>query len=110
MPSLLIDTLRLRLDIASVTIECREIKALLRRRWDRPMAEEQRRLARLRRHATELHILRAVARGRVHVSARPIELRGAPDEWDPIAYNRRIAERIALDYPVPSPALEVASP
>lgn len=55
---------RFRADLSEVVREIASLKKLLGARWVRPMADEQRRLARLKQSATELCILRAHSRGR----------------------------------------------
>jgi len=108
-----IDIQRLRRDVASVSAQCLARKRILRCRWTRPMADEQRALARLARQATELCILLARARGRWHVTAPPRAVRQAGGDWDREAYHARIAERVALDYAAaseaPGPAREIAA-
>src|SRR5262249_44522003 len=97
-----IDLHRLRRDVAACAAESRALKQVLRRTWTVPMADEQRRLARLAWRATELCILLARRRGRFHVSSLP------PEERE--EYHARIAERVARDYQLPanSPAATVA--
>lgn len=102
-----IDLQRLRRDIAEAAQQCHDIKRALRCRWTAPMADEQRRLVRLRRRATELHILLARARGRFHIATPPHEIRQANASWDRAAWNDRIAERVARDYTLADPAPEV---
>ncbi|HRG99868.1 MAG TPA: hypothetical protein PLR99_26665, partial [Polyangiaceae bacterium] len=51
--------------------ESRALKVLLRATWTRPMAEEQRHLARLRRRITDLCVLGAHLRGRFHLARAP---------------------------------------
>lgn len=62
-------------DLRAIEAEIRPIKRVLGATWTRPMHEEQRRLAWLRKRATELCMVLAWARGRLHV--RP---RGLSDE------------------------------
>lgn len=93
-----IDIRRLRCDIASASMQCSELKQVLRRRWTRPMADEQRALARVSRQVTELCVLLARTRGRWHVTAPPRAVRDAGAAWDREAYHAQIAERVALDY------------
>jgi hypothetical protein len=102
-----IDIQRLRRDIAAISAQCVDLKRALRRRWEAPMADEQRRLVRLRRRATELHVLLARARGRFHVSTPPREVRQANASWDREAWNDRIAGRVALDYALPADPTEI---
>jgi hypothetical protein len=84
-----IDSERLRADLGVLARECRALKNVLGTTWPRPMADEQRRLARLRRKVTELCVLRAHSRGRLHVKS--VE--------EPEAWHARIAARVAKDYP-----------
>jgi hypothetical protein len=102
MPFDRLDLRRLRCDIASSALHCRELKRLLRRRWIRPMADEQRALARLSRRVTELSILLARTRGRWHVTSPPRDLGQATAAWDRDAHAARIADRVALDYALPA--------
>lgn len=74
------------------------------------MADEQRRLARCRRRATELLVLLARTRGRWHVTAAPRDVRDAGAAWERDAWNTRVAERAARDYAAPSEAAEGATP
>ena len=104
-----IDIVRLRNDLAAVVVEHIPVKRALRSRWERPMAEEQRRLRRLRRRITELCVLLAATRGRLHVIAAPREGRAPGEPWDAAEHNGRIAERIALDYARP-PEAEARTP
>ena len=85
----------LRADIGAVAVRIRDLKRVLRVRWTRPMAREQRELCQLKLRATELCALSAFARGRIHVRARP---RGAPGDWSAVEYHRRVAERLGPSY------------
>ncbi len=105
-----IDVSRLKSDLAAVASQCLALKRALRRPWEEPMADTQRRLCRLRRRATELHVLFALRRGRFHVIAPPRERSPSDAAWDREAWNARVAERAALDYALPSDAAEVATP
>ncbi|MBI2390187.1 MAG: hypothetical protein HYV09_11415 [Deltaproteobacteria bacterium] len=60
-------------DLRAIEAEIRPIKRVLGATWTRPMNEEQRRLSWLRKRATELCMVLAFARGRLHV-------RGPSDE------------------------------
>lgn len=97
---------RLHRDVAVISAQCLELKRALRCRWTGPMADEQRRLARLRRRATELYVLIARARGRFHLSSAPEESRREGEAWDREAHNDRIAARVALDYARREPVAE----
>jgi len=90
----------LRRDIRAISAEIRGLKLLLGARWERPMADEQRALCRLKLRATELCALSAFSRGRFHLQKPP---RGAPSDWSAPEYHRRIAERLGPSY---SPILE----
>src|SRR3982751_4144780 len=99
-----IDEKKLVLDIIAIAKEARALKAVLRVTWTRPMAEEQKRSARLRRRATELCVLRAWSRGRHHVLKAPREGAYPGMKWDCDAWHTAMAARVARDYPplVPS--------
>jgi len=86
-----IDSERLRADMAALAGECRALKDVLGTTWTRPMADEQRHLARVRLKVTELCVLRAWGRGKLHV--RSVE---EPEVW-----AARVAERVAKDYARP---------
>ena len=93
---MMIDGNKLRADLGVLARECRALKNMLRTTWTRPMADEQRHLARLRRRVTELCVLRAFSRRRLHArSGGP-----ASDLAERVAWHTRIAERVAKDYPV----------
>ena len=85
---MMIDGPKLRADLGVLAHECRALKSVLRETWTRPMADEQRRLTRLRRRVTELCVLRAWSRRRLHV--RNVE--------DAEAWHAAIASRVAKDY------------
>ena len=87
---MMIDGNRLRADLGALARECRALKDVLRATWTRPMADEQRRLARLGLRVTELCVLRAWSRKRLHV--RDVE--------DATTWHGAIAERVAKDYPL----------
>jgi hypothetical protein len=101
-----IDASRLKSDINALIADCIHLKTLLRTRWTRPMAEEQKRLARVRRKLTDLFILLAASRKRLHIIHAPREVRdsGGPDfdlkAWDAAAYNATIANRLLPEYAV----------
>jgi hypothetical protein len=82
-------------DLRAIAHEIRELKRQLRTSWLRPMADEQRALARLGGRATELCALRAFARGKLHLQKAP---RGAGDDWNAVVYHQRVAERLAPSY------------
>ena len=85
-----LDLPRVRRDLAALAAECSDLKRSLRRPWREPMGEVQRALARARLRATELHVLLAWTRGRLHVRARVGE--------DPRAHAARVSARVARDY------------
>lgn len=68
-----IDEVKLADDVVRLVVECIELKTLLRATWTRPMADEQRRYARARRRVTDLFILKAHLRGRVHARSLSAE-------------------------------------
>ena len=73
--------------------EIRELKSVLRARWERPMADEQRRHVFLRAKATELYVMVAFARGRLHVQNAPRGL-SPGSAWDPHAWAALLAGRV----------------
>lgn len=81
---------KLSADLGVLAHECRALKNVLRETWTRPMADEQRRLMRLKRRVTDLCVLRAWSRKRLHV--RNVE--------DAEAWHAAIASRVAKDYPL----------
>ena len=95
---MMIDGPKLRADLGVLAHECRVLKNVLRRTWTRPMADEQRRLTRLKRRVTDLCVLRAWSRKRLHV--RNVE--------DAEAWHAAIAERVAKDYPLANVAANEA--
>lgn len=82
-------------EIRAISGQIKALKALLRARWKRPMAGEQRELCRLKQRATELCALSAFARGKLHLQKPP---RGAPSDWNAVVYHQRIVERLAPSY------------
>lgn len=82
-----IDVERLRRDLSAQAHQARALKHVLRSTWTKPMADEQRALAELRRHITRLCILRAHLRGRRHLSSHD---------------HARIAEHVAREYMLPN--------
>ena len=93
-----IDTPRLARDIAAAAAESVALKRALRVTWQRPMADEQRRLCRVRRRITELLVLLARSRGRYHLCSAPRDIRQSGAAWDQEAWHAKIADRVALDY------------
>lgn len=82
-------------EISAYSEEIRALKRVLRARWDRPMAAEQRQLCGLKQRATELCALRAFSRGRLHLKKPP---RDGGAEWDALVYHQRIVERLGPSY------------
>jgi hypothetical protein len=97
-----IDSGRLVADLAALANEARQLKKRLRQTWTHPMADEQRRLARARRRATELCVLRAFSRGRYHVQKALREGAYPGMKWDRDEWHARVAGRVAKDYPRPA--------
>jgi hypothetical protein len=93
-----IDYPSLRRDLRMGEGQIRALKRVLRVRWQRPMAAEQRELCRLKLRATELCALVAFTRGKLHVRVPP---RGAPLDWGAALYHRSIAERLGPSYAAP---------
>lgn len=95
-----IDIGRLLADLTACAREAVSLKTVLRATWTRPMADEQRALARLRRRATELCVLRAFSRGRRHLQ-KPMREGAYPGmKWEREAWHVRVAERVAKDYAI----------
>jgi hypothetical protein len=90
-----LDSALFRADIGDLTARIKSLKKLLRARWEKPMADEQRELARLKARATDLCALRAFSRGKLHLLRAPAGFTG---EWNAPAYHRRIAERLGPTY------------
>ena len=82
-----IDTYRLKEDRRALEARIRSLKALLRTTWIEPMASSQRALLAAKREATELCILRAHLRGKLHL----------PDA----ERCKEVAQRRMLDYRAP---------
>lgn len=91
------DLSAVRNDLFLLVAESRGLAAELRRTWTRPMAEEQRSRARIAKRITELLVLVALGRGRIHVRTRP---RGMPSDtpWDPESFAASEALRVAAPY------------
>ena len=87
----------LRRDIRGISTQIRALKRLLGTRWERPMADEQRELHRLKLRATELCALSALSHGKLHLQKPPP---GAPSDWSPEMYHRRIGERLGPSYSI----------
>ena len=95
-----LDRSRLERDLRALESDAVNLKRVLRTRWVRPMADEQRRLLRVRREITERLVLLALARGKLHVRRRPRDLGADDATWDPDAHARKIAARLLPDYAV----------
>lgn len=80
-----INITQLKTDMKTLAEEIREVKTQLRSTWTRPMGGVQAQLLRLKKQITELLILRAHHRGRVH-------LPNDPDRC------REVAENLAKHY------------
>jgi hypothetical protein len=94
-----LDLPRLERDLRALAHDAVHLKSVLRTRWLRPMADEQRRLVRVRRELTERLVLLALSRGRLHVRHRPRELACFDHTpWDPDAHARTVATRLLPDY------------
>lgn len=91
-----IDIPLLRRELADTARESRALKRILRTRWVRPMAAEQKTLAALAARMTALCILRAHLRGRFHRDRPPRGL--DPARWDRTAYHQQMAARAADRY------------
>jgi hypothetical protein len=95
-----IDRERLRGDVAELARTAHALKKTLRMTWTRPMKDEQQKLVRLRRRATELCVLAAFLRGKHHVRA-PLRDGAYPGmKWDADEWHARVAARVAKDYEV----------
>jgi len=84
-----IDNQRLKQDRRALEGRIRSMKALLRTTWTEPMATVQRSLLAAKREATELCILRAHLRGKLHL----------PDA----DRCKEVAQRRMLDYRIEGP-------
>ena len=98
-----IDSRRLIHDIAALTLDCIHLTSVLRATWTKPMADEQRRLLHARRQVTDLLVLLATSRQRLHILHAPREVRCAspdfdPSTWDAKSYNLTIANRLLETY------------
>jgi hypothetical protein len=87
-------------DLRDAAARCRDLKHTLRTRWTRAMAAEQQELVRLKRHATELCVLRAHLRGKRHLQRPPCWW---PGTWNDAAHAE-IAKRAGVAYEVLSEA------
>lgn len=94
--------------LAARAAESHALKGALRQAWTRPMAEEQRALARLRRRITDLCVLRAHLRGRYHLQHAPREGAAADSAWDRDAWHADAATRVARELGLALPATATA--
>jgi hypothetical protein len=92
-----IDRRHFAADLLEITGRIRHLKRGLGARWERPMAAEQRELYQLKLRATELCVLRAFTRGKLHVRWRESNDAAASEELE---YHRRIAERLGPVYSI----------
>ncbi len=92
-----LDSALFRSDLRELAARIEALKRALRVRWEKPMADEQRELCRLKARATDLCALRAFSRGKLHLLRVPTGFTG---DWDAHAYHRRIAERLGPTYSV----------
>ncbi len=93
----MLDISKVRSDIARFTADSIHLKSVLRTTWTRPMADEQQRLVRVRRTLTDLFVLFAFSRNKLHVRTAPREWIG---DWDVNAYHQKIAMRLMPDYSI----------
>ena len=98
--------------LAEVAREIRALKAALRTTWTTPMHKQQSELCALKKRATLLCALRAATRGRLHIATRPTRGIGPSEDFEPRAYNLRLAQaaldRFELARSVPSVAVRGA--
>jgi len=105
-----IDPYLVQQDIRNIEAEIAKVKAPLRTTWTKPMGREQFDLLRLRAEATDLYILRAWMRGKLHRTNPPEATRALLlsegrdlSEWDAREHAQEVAERMASRYaPQPS--------
>jgi hypothetical protein len=103
-----IDVSRLVAEIRARGCENARLKKALSERWTGPMADVQRALVASRRRTTELVILRAWLRGRLHLQ-RPLRERAYPGmAWDRERYHRLVAERLAAEFQRAGDSVQVA--
>jgi len=88
----ILDRSTIREEISLLGRENMELKRALRATWTKPMADEQRRRVTLRARITELLVLLAAARGRLHVTRPP---RGHAGAWDARAHADAVVARLA---------------
>jgi hypothetical protein len=80
----------LKTELARLAEDSRRLKRWLRTTWTRPMADVQQELVRVRRRTTELCILRAWLRGKMHLQ-KPLREGAYPGmEWDRARYHELV--------------------
>lgn len=86
-----------RADLASLVVESVRLARILRAPFVRPMGDEQRARRRVAARITELLVLCAFARGKLHVVHRP---RALPQDgpFDPHAHAAAVAARALVPY------------
>ena len=84
-----IDISKLRADRRALDRRIIALKQVLRATWTEPMADRQRELLACKHEATELCVLRAWGRGRLHLADR--------DRCEAIAERRATAYRLRQD-------------
>lgn len=95
-----IDLSAVKTDLSPLVVESRRLARALHAPWTRPMGEEQRARARLAARITELLVLVAFVRGRLHVRTKPSRV-PKDDPWDAEAFALAEATRAALPYATP---------
>ena len=98
---------RLKEDLKTTIERITTLKRVLRATWTRPMADEQREHHHLRRRATELCVLRASVRAKLHLRAIPRWV-GAAAEADFAAWHAKLVARVAKDYESDGPIAQEA--
>jgi hypothetical protein len=91
---------KLKQDIHEIEAEIAAIKQPLRTTWTRPMGKEQWDLITLRSKATDLYILRAWNRGKLHRQNPPEAIRVGSGFWSPEEHAQAVWERLAPDYEI----------
>lgn len=94
----MLDVSKIKLEVDHLIADCIHLKSVLRATWTRPMGEEQRRLVRVRRSLTELFVLLAFARKKLHVRKAPRDWVG--EKWDAAKYHEQIAMRLMPEYSI----------
>lgn len=102
----MIELKKLELDITMLANRSRALKQVLRASWTRPVHEEQRIWLQTKRRITELLVLLAWSRGRLHTRSIPRDVRARAGTEDVSVWHARVAERTAKDYASPPAMLE----